>query len=77
MLKDAFTYTVGENIIGAPQMHTFFGTLSFCKLIQYLDSNKALFSIAPHLFNDLPTLFHFLYRFCRLVHGFLYVLPPI
>ena len=45
MLKDAFTYTVGENSIGAPKMHTFFGTLSICKFLQYWDSDIELFAL--------------------------------
>ena len=55
---------------------------------QYCDSNIELFSIAPHLVIALQTLrqqklslliplLQFLYKFCRLVHGFFSVLLPI
>ena len=53
-------------------------TSSNSSFIQYCDSNiEQLFSIAPPLVIALPTLLQFLYKFCRLVHGFFSVLLPI
>ena len=42
--------TVDESIIGAPKMRNNFGSLFICT---YCNSNIVLFSIAPHLVNDL------------------------
>ena len=66
----------------------FLCTLKKILIFQYCDSNIRLFSIPLHLVITRPTiknpnryqkhlisLLYFLYRFCRLVHAFLYYFP--